>query len=259
MKLADGYDTLRSGRAWGFVVHGGLAWLEGTLRDGGTLHGWAAHQEGRRELAGRGRVYSVPAPMRGPDDRERWVVRHYFRGGAVARVLGDRYLAIGSPRPLVEARAATAARARGVPTPAAVAGAVYPAGAFYRADLVTEEIPDAADLAHVLFVSDVEPIAVDREAALTAAGHLVRTLEQVGVLHPDLNAKNIVLRPDEEGPRAHLVDLDRCCARTIGVPAPAFPMRRRLERSLRKFQMRTGRGLGASEWAALRHGFGEKR
>jgi hypothetical protein len=217
VKLPDDYEAVRSDRAWAFVVRGGLAWLQETLRDGGTLQEWAA------------------------------------------RLLEDRYLAVGVPRPLVEARAATAARSRGIPTPAAVAGAVYPAGAFYRADLVTEEIPDAADLAHVLFVSDSEPIAVEREAALTAAGQLVRTLEQVGVLHPDLNAKNIVLRPGEGGPAAHLVDLDRCCARPAGVPAPAFPMRRRLERSLRKFQIRTGRGLGSSEWAALRRGFGEER
>jgi 3-deoxy-D-manno-octulosonic acid kinase len=250
---------MRFDQVWAFVVTGGLAWMERTLGGGGTLHGWASEQADRRELTGRGRVYSVPAPLPGPDRRERWVVRHYYRGGAVARLLTDRYLAVGPPRPLLEASAAGAARERGIPTPAAVAGAVYPAGAFYRADIVTEEIPQAADLAHVLFGSDPTPAEVEREAALTAAGRLVRTLEQAGLLHPDLNAKNIVLHPAEDGPRAHLVDLDRCCARAAGVPAPAFPMRRRLERSLRKFQMRTGRGLGASEWAALRRGFGEEQ
>ncbi len=132
-----------------------------------------------------------------------------------------------------------------------------PAGAFYRADFVSEEIPDASDLADVLFGSP--PREVEREAALTATGRLVRKLEQAGLLHPDLNAKNIVLDAGEDGPQAHLVDLDRCRARAAGVPAPAFPMRRRLERSLRKFQMRTGRGLAPSEWAALRRGFGEER
>ncbi len=257
MTLPAGYGAVRSDHASGFVIDGGLAWLEGTLAHGGTLHGWAAAHPERRELAGRGRVYSVPAPVPGPDARERWVVRHYYRGGAVARVLDDRYLGVGQARPLLEAEAAGRARERGIPTPAAVAGAVYPAGIWYRADLVTEEIPDAADLARVLFVEDTH--ATGREAALAAAGGLVRALEKAGLYHPDLNAKNIVLRTDGGGPRAHLVDLDRCRARTAGVPAPAFPMRRRLERSLRKFQMRTGRGLGSSEWAALRRGYGERR
>jgi len=234
-------------------VRGGVDWLEETLAAGGTLYGWAAAHPQLREMAGRGRVFSVPAPARGPDDRERWVVRHYLRGGAVARFLKDRYVAVGRPRPMVEACASREARSRGVATPAAVAGAVYFAGAFYRADLVTEEVPDAADLARVVF--GPHPAPVEEEAALRASGRLVRKLERAGLLHPDLNAKNILLRGDRASPRAHLVDLDRCCARTLGIPAPAFPMRRRLERSLRKFEVRTGRRLSAEAWAALRNGY----
>jgi len=251
--LPEGYGSVRTPHAWGFAVRGGVDWLEETLAAGGTLYGWAAAHPQLREMAGRGRVFSVPAPARGPDDRERWVVRHYLRGGAVARFLKDRYVAVGRPRPMVEACASREARSRGVATPAAVAGAVYFAGAFYRADLVTEEVPDAADLARVVF--GPHPAPVEEEAALRASGRLVRKLERAGLLHPDLNAKNILLRGDRASPRAHLVDLDRCCARTLGIPAPAFPMRRRLERSLRKFEVRTGRRLSAEAWAALRNGY----
>ncbi len=253
MTLPEGYGSVRTPHAWGFAVSAGVDWLEGTLTAGGTVHAWAATHPQLRELAGRGRVYSVPAPARGPDDRDRWVVRHYLRGGAVARFLTDRYVAVGRPRPMVEACASVEARARGIPTPAAVAGAVYFAGPFYRADLVTEEIPDAADLARVLF--GPQPTPIEDEAALAASGRLVRSLERAGLLHPDLNAKNIVLRGERASPRAHLVDLDRCCARTLGIPAPAFPMRRRLERSLRKFEVRTGRKLSAEAWVALRSGY----
>lgn len=253
MTLPEGYGSVRTPHAWGFAVSAGVDWLEGTLTAGGTVHAWAATHPQLRELAGRGRVYSVPAPARGPDDRDRWVVRHYLRGGAVARFLTDRYVAVGRPRPMVEACASVEARARGIPTPAAVAGAVYFAGPFYRADLVTEEVPDAADLARVLF--GPQPTPIEDEAALAASGRLVRSLERAGLLHPDLNAKNIVLRGERASPRAHLVDLDRCCARTLGIPAPAFPMRRRLERSLRKFEVRTGRKLSAEAWVALRSGY----
>jgi 3-deoxy-D-manno-octulosonic acid kinase len=138
-----------------------------------------------------------------------------------------------------------------------VAGAVYPDGLFYRADLVTEEIPGAADLADVLF-SGVAP-AVDAEAALTAAGALVRSLETAGVFHPDLNAKNIVLQPDPAGVRAHLVDLDRCKPRPEGTRTPGQAMRRRLERSLRKHEAHAGRPLPERAWSALRSGFGGGR
>jgi 3-deoxy-D-manno-octulosonic acid kinase len=230
-----------------------LPWLQDVLAARDTLHDWASRHPGRRELSGRGQVFSVPAPVTGPDGSARWVVRHYYRGGALARHLGDRYLAVGLPRPVQEARAVAEARDRGIPTPSVVAGAAYPAGIFYRADLVTEEIPAAADLAHVLFSG--ADSAMGAEDALTAAGGLVRRLEIAGVLHPDMNAKNIVLQPVEGGARAHLVDMDRCCPRLRGVPAPAYPMRRRLERSLRKFETRTGTVLPESAWSALRRGF----
>ena len=164
-------------------------------------------------------------------------------------ILGDRYLALGRFRPLCETLASLEARERGIPTPAVVAGVVYPAGIFYRADLVTEEIPGAVDLSQVLF--GATPSGIDAEAALIATGGIVRNLERNGLYHPDLNAKNIVLTSTNEGVDAYLVDLDRCCARPRGVPAPAFPMRRRLERSLLKFQATTGRTLSPSAWIAL--------
>jgi 3-deoxy-D-manno-octulosonic acid kinase len=173
----------------------------------------------------------------------------------MASLLGDRYLALGRYRPVRETVASLEARARGIRTPAVVAGAVYPDGIFYRADLVTEEIPGARDLSDALFGASA--VAPTPDAALHAAGTMVRSLETAGLYHPDLNAKNIVLTTDHECTTAHLVDLDRCCARPPGVPAPAFPMRRRLERSLRKFEVRTGRRLPQSAWEALASAYRE--
>lgn len=253
VSLPEGYRPVTAGGTWAFGAESAVLWLEGVLATGRTLHAWAAGHPERREMSGRGRVYSVPAPL-GGRPAARWVVRHYHRGGAVARWLGDRYLALGRPRPVHEAEASVEAGRRGIPTPTVVAGAVYRQGLFYRADLVTEEIPGAADLADVLF-SGVAP-AVDAEAALAAAGALVRTLEVAGVFHPDLNAKNILLQPDPAGLRAHLVDLDRCSPRLEGTRAPGHVMRRRLERSLRKLEARAGRPLSERAWAALRSGFG---
>jgi 3-deoxy-D-manno-octulosonic acid kinase len=255
--LPEGYDAVHHGRVRGFAVAAGVPWLRGVLADGSTLHAWGSRQPSGASLAGRGRVYSVAAPVEGPDRHPRWAVRHYYRGGAVAApLLGDRYLAAGVPRPLRELMAAHHARARGIPTPAVVAGAVYPAGLWYRADLVTEQVPDASDLAEVLW--NEEASSFSAEDALFSVGALVRRLERAGILHPDLNAKNLVLTGSGDAPHVHLVDLDGCCARDPGVPVPTFSMRRRLERSLRKFEDRTGRRLPTSAWTALRAGFSER-
>lgn len=245
-----------SGAARAFTIPGAVAWLREVLSSHASVHAWASAHPDAHAMVGRGRVFSVPAPCPGPDLRSRWVVRHFRRGGAVAGLLGDRYLAVGTPRPEREARASVEARARGIPTPAVVAGVVYPAWPYYRADLVTEQLPGAADLAEVLFYpSDGR---VPREEALVAAGRLVRALERAGVFHPDLNAKNVLITAEGDDVTAHLVDLDRCHVRPRGITAPAYPMRRRLARSLRKFEARTIRHLTAAEWGALARGWEQK-
>lgn len=249
MSLPEGYESIHATGVEAFAVASAREWLEKVLRGGETLHGWAAGLEGREALSGRGVVYSVPAPTTGPDGRDRWAVRHYRRGGAIAALLVDRYLALGEPRPCREVEAAALLRERGIPTPAVVAGAIYGTGLWYRADLVTELVPDSADLAHVVFTSG------DTAAeALRAAGELVARMGRAGVEHVDLNAKNILLTSGNKGPRAYVVDLDRCRVEASGTTAGAAPMRRRLERSLRKFESATGRVLSPGEWAALRHG-----
>jgi hypothetical protein len=254
VKLPAGYDEVQANGARGFAARNAASWMRDLLSSGATLWSWAAAQTSGTLMEGRGTVFSVPAPTPGPEGRERWVVRHYYRGGLVAApLLGDRYLAVGRARPVRELFAAHNARARGIATPAVVAGAVYSAGIWYRADLVTEQIPEAADLAEVLFGGNAS--SIDLEDALLATAALVRNLEQRGILHPDLNAKNVVLARVQGKVVAHLVDLDGCCARAPGVPAPAYVMRRRLERSLGKFERRTGRRLPSHLWAVLRAGF----
>ncbi len=250
VSLPDGYRPAAGPGARGFAADGAAAWLTEILGSGRTLHAWAAAHPRRREMAGRGTTWAVPAPAPGPTGAGGWVVRHYHRGGAVARWLRDRYLAVGEARPLAELGASVEARLRGIPTPSVVAGVVYPAGAFYRADLATEEIPGGVDLAAVLF--GAAGAGTTQQMALTAAGRLVRALADAGVLHRDLNARNIVLQPDAEGPRAWVVDLDGC---RFGAPAPARAMRRRLERSLRKLGAQSRRPLGRDAWGALGAGF----
>lgn len=232
-----------------FALPGALRWLEELLGEGEEIHTWAASHPDRCALRGRGVTWSVPAADGG---QGRWVVRHYLRGGLVAGWLGDRYLALGEPRPLAEARASEEARARGISTPRVVAGAVYPAGVFYRADLVTEAIPHAMDLAAFLASP---PASAGADEALAAAGALVRRLEVEGISHPDVHAGNVVIQTVGGGVRAHLVDLDRCRVRPPGVPASARRMRRRLERSLRKLERRSGTALPPSAWNALRAGY----
>jgi diguanylate cyclase (GGDEF)-like protein/PAS domain S-box-containing protein len=231
-------------------------WLD---RHGTLMAAAEAHPDGR-PLAGRGRVVVVPAP--GSADGERWVVRHYHRGGAVARFLGDRYLRAGRLRPFHELRALERLRALGVPTPEPVAAGVYLHGLFYRGDLVTRWVPGSIDLAGCLFPTTASEPPLPPPAALRAAGRLVRLLHDHGVLHPDLNLKNILLVPapaPSAEPDALILDLDRAVIRRGATRRARRAMLDRFWRSARKWERRTGHDLDPTLQAAFQQGYSPRK
>jgi len=174
----------------------------------------------------------------------------------VRRLLEDLYLAVGVPRPLRELLVSTAARERGVATPEVAALAIYPAGPFYRADLATRYIPGSADLAQVLFGAQGFG-ANERIGALSAAGRLVRTAHEHGVVHVDLNLQNVLLEWTTGPPVARLLDLDRCRVLSRAVPSgQRMAMLRRFDRSIRKWERRTGRLLQPAESEAFAYAYG---
>ena len=247
-----GYDRLTVGEAEALVLSAARGWLETVLGADLTVHGWAGAEPGAQHLTGRGTVYSVGAPREGPDKRARWAVRHYRRGGAIAAYLDDRYLIGGQTRPEREIRASVEARARGVPTPAVVAGAWYRSGLFYRADLVTELIPDALSLAEALFGRE-RPAA--RRDLLRRAGRLVAELGRTGVVHADLNAMNVLVAPGDSESSTHVIDLDRAWVAEEGQSGYGDVMLRRLKRSLAKLGDESGEPLSDAAWSALDAGF----
>jgi 3-deoxy-D-manno-octulosonic acid kinase len=244
LKLPAGLEPVDGPKGWGFAAPEARDWLRGVLSRGEMLRTLAAAHEDSIELRGRGPVHALSAPT----GRGRWVVRPYRRGGAVAApLLRDRHLRVGVPRPVAEARASGEVSLRGIPTPRVLAGALYPRGLFYRADIVTEYIPASRDLAEALFGGE----ATDRSPLLEEAGLLVARLARAGVEHADLNARNILLSGAGEALMALLLDLDRCRVRAR-TPLPPHHMLARLERSLRKIGERRGSSLEPAEWDVLR-------
>lgn len=239
--------------------------LEAWVREFGTLREAAASGPGAEALEGRGRVHVVAAPV----GEGQWVVRPYRRGGVVASWLGDRYLRMGTPRPVREFHTGRLVEQLGVPTVRHVGGAVYPAGLWYRGDLVTELVPDARDLAAVLFGaadggggdegdgnkgSGAE--GTTRERAMEAAGSLVRLLHERGVVHRDLNLKNILIA--EGGRRALVLDLDRASVEARVGERARRRMLNRFWRSARKWEAARGRPLDRRLRSAFDAGYGHR-
>jgi 3-deoxy-D-manno-octulosonic acid kinase len=174
----------------------------------------------------------------------RYVLRHYRRGGLAARLSHDDYLWLGESRarPVRELRLLLQLHAAGLPVPRPVAARYEQSGIAYRADLITEELPDTQNLAQRLAAG---------ELGLTgwqAIGRCIRRFHDHGLCHADLNAHNILLRGDAE---VFLVDFDRSRLRSKpGMWRDANLAR--LRRSLDALEdTRRERRCGDAEWQCL--------
>jgi len=191
--------------------------------------------------AGRGAVLFVRS-----GDQE-WALRHYRRGGLVARISHDQFVWTGRDRSrsFREWRLLRHLYGLGLPVPAPVAAACWRRGAFYSADLITRRIPGALALSTRLGAA---PLDASRWRAL---GACIRRFHDAGLCHADLNAGNLLL---DEGDRPWLIDFDRGRIR----PPGQWRQRNldRLRRSLRKIAAaRPGLHFATADWTALLGGY----
>ena len=198
---------------------------------------WPDRGSVERQAGGRGAITFLR------DDERRWVLRHYRRGGAIARVLDDRYLYIGADRTrgFREWRLLRELAALGLPAPRPVAAHYRRDGPFYRADLLTEELPSRMTLAQALAAA---PVPMQRWSDI---GRSIGQFHAHGVRHADLNAHNIVLGTAGE---IYLLDFDR--GRIVARGDWEATVLARLERSLVKVTQELPAGrYGPEQWQRL--------
>ena len=204
---------------------------------------WQAQGALETTRGGRGTVAFVRA---GP--QQHWVLRHYRRGGFMARLSDDLYLWTGADRTRAfrEWRLLRQLRAWGLPVPTPVAARYQRAGLFYRADLITAELPVRRTLTQAL---QQAPLA---DETWSAIGRCVGALHARGVQHADLNAHNLLLGAAND---IYVLDFDRGRIRARGAWEQAVLAR--LHRSLLKVTAALpGDRFTDSNWRALLAGAG---
>ncbi|MGH8186012.1 MAG: 3-deoxy-D-manno-octulosonic acid kinase [Steroidobacteraceae bacterium] len=181
----------------------------------------------------------------------RWLLRHYRRGGWIAKLSHDGYLWLGESRTrsFSEWRLLAELRRRNLPVPAPIA-ARYVRGTFtYRADLITEYLASSRTLADAI-TGNALPAS-----HWSAVGAVIAAFHREGVHHADLNANNILLREAAPAtPQVYLLDFDRGRIRPRG--AWESDVLARLRRSLEKIErLRHDVRCGEREWTSLLEGY----
>lgn len=139
---------------------------------------------------------------------DEWVLRHYHRGGMIAKLMGDKYLfsTIERTRCYREIGLLELMYQQGLPVPKPIAARVIKQGLFYQADLLIEKIPHTEDLAQKLSHSEIP------ETDWRAVGAMIAKFHEAGIYHSDLNAHNIL---QDNHFNFWLIDFDKCEQRPV--------------------------------------------
>jgi hypothetical protein len=249
--FSDAFTEVRAGRV--------LVWLRSayapTLRDMGVSDPdamVAGAGEDVRRFEGRGRPASIP--IHGHEG-ERMVVRPYLHGGLFGALFRRTFL--GPSRALREALLAEFALRRGVPTFTPLAAVTCRlAGLFYRAHLVSRELPPGLDLTAFLTAGPARKV---RRRVLCLAGRAVRKMHDVGLMHADLHVKNLYVASPQGDPEVYILDWDLSTARERLTPSQRFRNLARLDRSGAKLARRGVTISAYDRVAFLRAYLGEDR
>lgn len=129
------------------------------------------------------------------------VLRHYRRGGLIGPLLFDQYLWTGLRRTRAwqEFWLLADLFAAGFPVPEPFAARVQRQGIKYRADLITQRIPESIALSVSLQKTALS------DSFWQQIGVTLRRFHDEDICHADLNAHNILLK----GQEVYLVDFDK--------------------------------------------------
>jgi 3-deoxy-D-manno-octulosonic acid kinase len=190
-------------------------------------------------------------------DGERALVRSYRHGG-IFRAVTKSIFFTWPPRPLRELAISEELYHRGVPTVEPCGACVEPLwGPFYRGWFITRELTGARDLWETMSGSLVR--GFDTAAILQVAADGVKLLHREGVYHSDLNLKNILVRREDGGLKAYVIDFDKATLFLGRLPAPmAEKNLDRLRRSARKLDP-LGRYITAAAWKAFLDRYNDSR
>jgi 3-deoxy-D-manno-octulosonic acid kinase len=140
--------------------------------------------------------------------KQQWVLRHYYRGGLIGKIINDKYFFTGQEktRAAQEYKLLDILQSLALPAPKPIAYRVTKNGSFYQADLLSSRIENAQDLVAVLSKDELT------EEVWREVGKVIRRFHDAGIYHHDLNSHNILL---DDKNKVWLIDFDRGGQRVV--------------------------------------------
>lgn len=204
---------------------------------------WPAAQVAPGYAGGRGATLFIE------HEGQQWVLRHYHRGGQVARFSRDTFIWSGEARnrAFAEWRLLARMAAVGLPAPKPVAARYVRRGLVYRADLITRRIPGVVPLSTRLATGGIGA------GVWRKVGSCIARFHAAHVCHADLTAHNLQIDGDD---RIFLLDFDR--GRIMSGPGDWRARNLgRLHRSLRKISRDGAISFTDRDWEAILAGYRE--
>lgn len=130
------------------------------------------------------------------------VLRHYYRGGQVSKFNKDDYVwkGLNKTRAIEEINLLSIMRENQLPVPEPVAAHISRSGVTYKANIVTQLLPNTQSISSKL-VQEPMPSEIWHNI-----GSVIRQFHNLSVNHADLNAHNILI--DDQN-RTFLIDFDK--------------------------------------------------
>ncbi len=171
-------------------------------------------------LKGRSYIYTLEEGM---------VVRHVVHGGIFRHITGDRFWGVN--RSLREIKVSHYLIKNNVLTPEIIAVRHIKTGMFYRIWVISRFVPESRDLLEYLNAYKEDVITM-----MEKTGTFIRRIHDLGVFHPDLQVKNILV---DSYSRLWILDLDK--ARYMN-HLPRFARSMNIKRFLRSCRKRIAMG-----------------
>jgi len=213
---------------------------------------WQQNNAVTGSAQGRGTTWFVEYKDNGNTQHD-WVLRHYYRGGLIGKMIKDSYWFSGvdKTRAACEFTLLRHMNTLQLPAPEPIAYRVIQHGFYYQADLLSSRIEHAQDL-----------VAILSEKAVTDdvwhnIGATIKRFHQHGIYHHDLNSHNILLNDKNQ---VFLIDFDRGELRTNPVNTTWKQANMaRLQRSfLKELNKLAQFNYTEKNWHALMDGYQDK-